>query len=38
MPELAQSVWDVLRDHPMLSVGVLLAALLYVRLMGGGPT
>ena len=38
MPDLLQSIWDAIGDHPMLSLGIVLAALLYVRLMNGGPT
>ena len=38
MPDLAQGLWEAVRDHPMLSLGAVLAALIYARLMNGGPT
>ena len=37
MPDLLETVWDVVVAHPLISVGAILAAVLYARLMAAGP-
>lgn len=37
MPDIVQRVWEVVADHPALSLGAVLIAFLYLRLMIGGP-
>jgi hypothetical protein len=35
MPDILQRVWEVVADHPALSLGAVLIALVYVRVMSG---
>jgi hypothetical protein len=33
-----QALWELIADHPLPALAALAAAILYVRMMGGGPT
>lgn len=35
---IVQALLEVVGDHPLPSLGALLAAILYVRMMGSGPS
>ncbi len=35
---IVEAVLELIGEHPLPALGVLLAAILYVRMMGGGPS
>jgi hypothetical protein len=37
MPDVINTVWDLVVEHPLISLGAILAVVLYARLMSAGP-